>query len=76
MKATRTLAGTIEQQSADPSAHLLAAVLAHPALTTVLREVDSAERRGLLSEPRMTVAYGPVTALNGLIATYPGCVVG
>ncbi len=72
MKATRTLADAIEQQSADSSPRLLAEVLARPELTTALREVDRAiiaERRELPSEPRMTVASGRVTALNGVSAT-------
>ena len=72
LKATIVLADAIEQQSADPSPRLLAEVLARPALTTALREVDRAiiaERHALPFASRMTVASGYVTALNGLSAT-------
>jgi hypothetical protein len=72
LKATRTLADAIEQQSADSSPRLLAEVLARPELTTALREVDRAiiaERGGLPSASRMTVASGYVSSLSGLSAT-------
>ncbi len=72
LPATRTLTDAIQQQSGDPSPRLLAHVFADPALTTALREVDSAiarERRTLPSTTRMTVASGQVTALKDLSAT-------